>query len=154
MPFIEMDMTDVKEAKPAPIGRYDMQIVEALDTLTKGGDGKEQKPQIKVTLMIEGHDEAPPVYHYLQTPSPSDKDGGKFQALQFARFLAAFKIPVDPRGIDTAKVAEDLVGKRANLELTQQEYNGNTSNQLVIPKLKDESTAGAGRGSPPKQKKA
>src|ERR1035437_9654342 len=147
MPFIPTDFSGAVEPKPVPLGRYDVVISSAEDTLTKGGDGKEQKPQIKCMLLIEGHDDAPAIFHYIGTPSVNDKDGGKFQTLLFKRFMAAFKQPLDENGIDTEALAMSLPGSRANLELKQQVYNEMISNVLVIPALKaDEGPQHAGKG--------
>jgi hypothetical protein len=150
MPFIPLNLDDAKEARPVPAGRYDLVITSCEETLTK----EKQKPQFKMALQIEGHDDAPPVYHYQGIPSESDEtQAQQFKMLLLKRFLKLFKVPYSADGFDTDKLAMELVGARANVELQLGEpYNGNVSNVLVVPKLKDEE--GPGRGKPPARKAA
>lgn len=150
MPFIPLNLDDAKEAKPVPAGKYDLVITSCEETLTK----EKQKPQFKMALQIEGHDDAPLVFHYQGIPSESDETQAmQFKMLLLKRFLKLFKIPYGADGFDTEKLAMEMVGARANAELQLGEpYNGNVSNVLVVPKLKDEETAG--RGKPPSRKAA
>lgn len=152
MPFIPLNLDDAKEAKPVPGGHYDLVITSCEETLTK----EKQKPQFKMAIQIEGHDDAPPVYHYQGIPSESDEpQAQQFKMLLLKRFLKLFNVPYSAEGIDTEKLAMDLVGSRANAELQLGEpYNGNVSNVLVVPRLKDEGHTNAGRGTPPKRKVA
>lgn len=153
MPFISLNLDDAKESKPVSAGKYDLVITTCEETTTKTAG----KPQFKMSLQIEGHDDAPPVYHYQGIPSELDEpQAQQFKMLLLKRFLKLFKIPYSAEGFDTEKLAMELVGARANVEVQLGEpYNGNVSNVLVIPKLKDEEgPAGAGKGKPPVQKRA
>lgn len=153
MPFIPLNLDDAKEAKPVPAGKYDLVITTCEETTTKTAG----KPQFKMAIQIEGHDDAPPVFHYQGIPSEQDEPQAmSFKMLLLKRFLKLFKVAYGSEGFDTEKLAMELIGARANAELQLGEpYNGNVSNVLVVPRLKDEEgPQHAGRGSPPKRKAA
>lgn len=152
MPFISMNLDDATEAKPVSAGRYDLVVASCEEALTKN----EQKPQFKLIINIEGHDDAPPIFHYVGIPSESDEpDKAKFKALLLRRFLKLFGVKYDPAGFDTEQLAMQLTGARASsVELRQKEYNGNISNEMIVPPLKAEEGpqhAGKGSGKPPKR---
>ena len=145
MPFIPINLNEVKEARPVPQGVYDLVITECEEAKSKNGF-----PQFVASIAIEGHDDAPNLRHYASIPSPDDEPGkmqGKMLFLQ--RFLAMFGIKVGAEGFDTAAVAQQLVGQRARGEvsLSEPDDSGNVYNRLVTPKLKDEGTA-APRSAP------
>ena len=153
MPFIPINLNEVKEAKPVPAGLYDLVITDCEEAKSKNGF-----PQFVVTMGIEGHEDAPALRHYASIPSPDDepqKIQGKMLFLQ--RFLIMFGIKVGADGFDTAAVAQEMVGARARGELTLSEPSddGTVYNRLVTPKLKEEGLSGsaAGRKSPPPPKR-
>lgn len=145
---IPVSLNDVQESKPVPSGRYGLTIASVEETKTR----EKQKPQLKVSLGIDGHDDAPNVSHYIGLPADGDDAGAaQFKALLLKRFLAAFKIPFSSDGFDL----DNFPGAQATLEVTLSEPddNGNVYNRLTIPRLKDEANAGAGRKSPPPPKR-
>lgn len=143
MPFIDYDPSKYQEPKPVANGRYDLTIAQCDTVQSKAGND-----MYKVRMEIDGHDEAPPVFENLSLPYPGC---AQIIGLNFNRFMALFKVPLEG-GFDTDVVAVELVGKRANAELKQEEYNGNTSNKIQLPKLSSE-PANTGKGSPPSSKK-
>jgi hypothetical protein len=153
MAFIPMNLNEAVESKPVSNGMYDVVITDCQETLTK----EKQTPQFKVALQIEGHDNAPTLYHYQGIPSADeDADKMKFKMLLLKRFLVAFGMPISSDGFDTSQLATDLIGQRARVEITLSEpdANGNIYNRMNLPRLKDESASpAASRGAvkPPKR---
>ena len=144
MPFISYNPNDYQEPKPVANGRYDVTVGSAELTQSKAGND-----MFKLRIEIDGNDEAPPVFENLSIPYPGC---AQIIGLQFNRFMAVFKVKLPDGGFDPDELAVELVGKRANVELTQEEYNGNVTNKIKLPKLSSEPTAG--KGSPPKRKTA
>lgn len=150
MPFINMNINDAQEAKPVPAGRYDLTIAACEVKLTK----EHQRPQFRAQISIDGHDDAPNIFEYVAIPSPDDDAKAQsFKALLLKRFCSLFKVTVSDAGFDPEDLALQMVGATANCELKQEEYEGNVSNKLVIPRLSEEKGA-AGRGAPPKRRTA
>lgn len=147
MPFIPMNLDETQEAKPVPQGRYDVTIDSCEEVPTKKDPSK---TQFKLLIKIDGHDDAPPIFHYQGIPTEND-----FKALLLKRFLKMFGVSYDPAGFDTEDLAMKLIGARAsNAEVRQKEYEGTISNELVVPPLKGEEGpqhAGKGAGKPPKR---
>lgn len=153
MPFINVNLDDIQEAKPVPGGKYEVQITACEETLTK----EKQKPQYKMTLMILGHDDAPPVNHYQGIPAEDDEPNtAQFKALLLKRLLALFKIHVGKEGFDTSALAMELIGASATVELRLGKPNdsGVVYNELVLPRLKEESAAHTGAAKPPQKRAA
>lgn len=152
MPFIPLNLNEVKESKPVPANVYDLVVLEAEEAKSKNGF-----PQFVVTIGIEGHEDAPNVKHYASIPTPDDEpDKMKGKMLFLQRFLAMFDIHVSPDGFDTTALCGELRGARARgqLTLTEPDEQGNVYNRLNPPKLKDEGAAPAGaRRSPPPPKR-
>lgn len=150
MGFIPVNINTAEEAKPVASGRYDVTIAAAEVKLTK----ESQKPQFRVQIAIDGHDDAPNVFEYVAIPTPEDDPKAQsFKALLLKRFCRLFNISVSDQGFDPDDLAMQMVGATASCELRQEEYEGNLSNKLVIPRLSEEKGA-AGRGSPPKRRAA
>ena len=137
---IPTNLSEVKESRPVPNGKYNLTIASCEDTPSKAG-----KPQLKVSIGIDGHDDAPNVTHYVSLPSAGDEKNAA-KTLFLARFLQCFGIASDGNDFDT----DDFAGATATCELTLSEPddNGNVYNRLVLPKLKDEPAASGGRVSP------
>lgn len=151
MPFIPLNLNEVKEAKPVPDGIYDLIVLEAEEGKSKNGF-----PQFICTIGIEGHEGAPNVKHYASIPSPDDEpDKMKGKMLFLQRFLQMFGIKVGTDGFDTTAICQELNGARARgqLTLSTPDESGNVYNRLVTPKLKEGDAAPAGRKapSPPKR---
>lgn len=150
MPLIPVNLNDAQESKPVPNGRYDVQIVGCEAKVSKKGD-----PMLRVMSTVQGDHDAPPIFTYLMLPDVGQEEEVlKRNMLGLRRFMQCFKIPVNPEGIDTDLLQTEMVGKEANVEVTQEVYQetGAVSNQLKIPRLKDDG-GGAGRGSPPARKR-
>ena len=153
MPFINVNLSEIQEAKPVPNGKYDLVIVSCEETLTK----EKQRPQFKIGIAIEGHDDAPPVNHYQGIPDPADEPNTfAFKALLMKRLLTLFGIAVSKDGFDTSSLALELIGARAKGELRLGKPNdsGVVYNELVLPRLKDEATTNSGAQRPPQRKTA
>lgn len=150
MPFIPVNLNNAQEAKAVAAGRYDVTISSAEEKASKAG-----KPMIRTVLEVDGDHNAQPIFHYIMLPEPGqDKEELDRNMIGLRRFMKAFKIPINPEGIDTDLLVMEMPGHSANLELKVEEYEGTVSNKLVIPRIKDDDTSMAGRGSPPKSKKA
>lgn len=150
MPFIPVNLNDAQEPKAVPAGRYDVTISSAEEKVSSKG-----KPMIRAVLEVEGDYNAQPIFHYIMLPEPGqDKEELDRNMIGLKRFMKAFKIPVNPAGIDTDLLTMEMPSHSANLELKVEEYEGTVSNKLVIPRIKDDDVGTAGRGSPPKAKKA
>lgn len=130
MPRLELNLKDVQEAKPVSGGkRYSLTISEA--------EFREEKNDIRISIGIDDHLDAPNVSHFCSLPKSDDDDRkAQFKALMMKRFLVAFNIPHDDDGFDV----EDFPGATAELELrlSDPDDNGNVYNRLVLPRLKDE----------------
>lgn len=135
--FIPVNLEEAQESKPVPGGMYDLTITTCDLTETKQG----QKPQFKVGIAIDGHDEAPAVTHFVGIPSDKDDAGQmRFKMLLLRRFMNLFHIPVDPKGIDTDAIGGALIGAKAKaeLQLSEPDDNGNVYNRMVVPRLRSE----------------
>lgn len=139
MSFIQMSgsFSNVQERKPVPRGTYDLVIKNA----EAYQSAESKKNSIKVTIGIEGHDEAAAVLHYVSLPGEGDDaDKVSTKMLMIKRFLEAFSIPYEDDGF----AIEDFFGARASCELTltdpDDDANGNTYNRLNLPRLEDDAT--------------
>lgn len=146
---IPVNLSEVKESRPVPAGKYGLTIASIEDTKSKAG-----APMFVISIGIDGHDDAPNLTHYMSQPQEGgDPKKEGFKALAMARFLEAFKIPHDSSGFDT----DDFPGATATcaLSLSEPDDNGNVYNRLDLPRLKEEPKAGGGaspnRASPPKR---
>lgn len=157
--LIPLNLNEVQEPKPVPIGRYDLVITNCEETLTK----EKQKPQFRVSIGIEGHDEAPNITHFVGIPSEEDEPNAlRFKSLLLKRFLTLFKIPISPE-INTEQLAMEMVGSRCSAEvnleveidpLTQKpKPDGAVYNRLVVPRLRGEGTATAKQAAAGGQKR-
>lgn len=81
--FINVNLTDVKERRPVPLGKYHLTVAKA-----EPGE-KDGKSSIQVLHEIEGHHDAMPVSHRLSLPSPGDeKDKAEAKKLFMASALS------------------------------------------------------------------
>jgi len=142
--LIPINLNDVSEPRPVPNGRYDLVIASVEETVTK----EKGKPQLKISIGIQGHDDAPNLMHYSGLPAEGDEPrSAQFKALMLKRFLALFSIPFDNGGFSL----DDFPGATASAELTIDETGD--YNRLVLPKMRDEATPlrATGTGRPPKR---
>lgn len=143
---IPLNLNDVSEPKPVPNGRYALTVASAEQGVSKTGNN-----QIRVSLGIEGHIDAPNVTHYISIPGQNDEPSkANFKLLMLKRFLTHFKIPFDDNGFEVDK----FLGARAECELTLSEPDdsGNVYNRLMLPKMTSEGAkAGTPAPKPPKK---
>jgi len=131
MPFVDMNLDDVKEATVAPEGYYELVVSEASLETSKSG-----KPMIRVILDFEGRPEYRSVWHFISLPSEDDEpDSANFKRLMLKRFLVHFNIPCDG-GFNT----EDFLGARAECFVNQEPIEGSDDvrNSLQLPRLPSE----------------
>lgn len=130
MARIETNLKDVEEARPVPAGKkYGLTISEAVF--------REEKPDIRVSIGIDDHLDAPNVTHFISLPKADDgEDKVRFKNLMLKRFLVAFDIAHDEDGFDV----DDFAGAQAELELglSDPDESGNTYNRLRLPRLPNE----------------
>lgn len=153
MPFIPANLNEAKEAKPVPAGKYDLTILSCDEVLTR----EKQKPQYKVGIQINGHDDAPPLNHFVGLPAEGDEpDKMTFKILLLKRFLTMFGLKVSNEGFDTTELAMSMVGATARGEvgLSEPADDGTVYNRLVVPKLKDEGNSGMATRTAPKPPKS
>lgn len=152
MPHIPLNLTDAKEMSPVKPGRYDLTITQVEETKTR----EKQKPQLRVSIAIGGHDDAPNINEYISLPAQGDEPKAfNFKKLLLNRFCTLFGLEFDEGGFDT-----DLWpgATASNVEVTMDEPNdkGQVFNRIVVPKLATEAAASAGasgRGAPPPPKR-
>ncbi|MHB8413903.1 MAG: hypothetical protein ACYDB1_00715 [Acidiferrobacteraceae bacterium] len=130
--LIPINLNDVSEPRPVPNGRYDLVIASVEETVTK----EKGKPQLRVSMGIQGHDDAPNLTHFVGLPGEGDEPRtAQFKSLMLKRFLSLFSIPFDSSGFSL----DDFPGATATAELTIDESGD--YNRLVVPKMHDEPTA-------------
>ena len=149
MPNIAVNLDDIHEPKPVPIGRYDVTIADVQPMESQKG-----KPMLLVSLGIDGHDDAPNVRHYISLPHDGDEPrSSQFKALMLKRFLVAFNIPFSGEGFNI----DDFYGAKAALEVgldKEKDSDGNEKpdgasyNRLVLPKLQGEGDVRTTGGAP------
>jgi hypothetical protein len=140
MPFIPANLDDAVEQKPAPKGKYELQITGA--TMTETGENSKHPgaPMIKVTLgFTDLSVNAPVITHFITLPFEGDENAN-FKLLMLKRFLVAFKIPYSSEGIDTDTLVQEMPGQTAELDvgLSEPNENGDIFNRVQIPRIRDE----------------
>lgn len=131
--FINMNLGAVSEPKPVASGRYGLTISQA--------KYREEKPDIELSIGIDGHIEAPNVRHWISLPKKDD-DASKaqFKQLMLKRFLKMFSIPYnETEGFNV----EDFVGchcASAQIRLGEPNESGDVYNELQLDKMADEGT--------------
>lgn len=160
MSLIPINLNDIQEPKPVPVGRYELMVTNA-----EVQQSKNNKPQFRVSIGIEGHDDAPNISHYISLPMEGDEPNkAMFKALMLKRFLTLFGQTIPSNGIDTEAMAMAMVGARATAEVGldkakdsdgNEKPDGETYNRLVVPKMRGEgdSKTGTGRVAPPPPKR-
>jgi len=135
MSFIEIrGIEDVKEPQIAPEDTYDLVIDDVKGGMKEGTDIH----QIRVRIQIENADpeiEYAAIFHYLTgIGADDDEEKAKFKMLSIKRFLALVGVDI----VDSGFNEEDLMGCRFRAKLTQEEYQGNISNRVLVPRLENE----------------
>jgi hypothetical protein len=141
MTFIPVNFDDAVEAQPAAAGRYALQILKSEVTVSGEKSKNPGSPQFRVTIGFETEDNVPNITQYISLPAENDEPkSAQYKVLLLKRFLEAFNIPYDQNGIDTERMAMDMVGSRATCEVTVSEPddNGNVYNRIQVPRLRTE----------------
>jgi hypothetical protein len=129
MPIIEVPLGDSYEDAPVPEGEYDLRIQDVKDGRNKKDTANQSMVMIKVD---DGeYPNAATIFHYLTYPGEGDTEEqvrGKMRNL--TRFLKLFSVAYEKKGFNS----EDLPGCTARATLTQEEYEGNITNRLRLPR--------------------
>ena len=147
MSFIDVNFDEAVEPQPVSAGRYNLQITQCEVAKTGPNSKVPGSPQFKVSIALSDEPNAPNITQFISLPNEQDEaKSANFKVLLLKRFLVLFKIPFDPRGIDTERMAMDMVGSTANAEvqLSEPDDNGNVYNRLVVPRIQEENE---GRGN-------
>ena len=131
--FINMNLGAVTEPKPVASGRYGLTIATA--------KYREEKPDIELSIGIDGHIEAPNIRHWISLPKKDDEPSkAQFKQLMLKRFLKMFGIPYDEaQGFNT----DDFAGAHcasAQVKLGEPNDSGNVYNELALDKMPNEGT--------------
>ena len=152
MTFIPVDFDNAVEPQAAPPGRYNLQITQCEVAKTGPNSKVPGSPQFRVSIGFTDEQNVPNITQFISLPNEGDEpDKANFKALLLKRFLTLFKVPFDTKGIDTEKMAMDMVGATANAEvkLDDPDENGNVYNRLVVPRMRNEQE---GRGNAPRRR--
>lgn len=146
MPFISINVNEAQEQRPAPIGRYEVQITGAVVGQTGESSKNPGCPTIRVSLGFTDLElNAPNFSHFITLPNENDDEGAsKFKTLLLARFLSVFSIHVGDEGFDVDSLAQEMVGNIATIDvgLTKPNDSGDVYNQMNLPRLREETTGG------------
>jgi hypothetical protein len=134
MPFIEATgLGDDYEDQPVAEGNYNLRVYDARDGRNKANTCD----QIVAILHIESEEDGTPVngagsiFHYLTFPATEDEDSVKrFKMRDISRFLHLFNVQFEKKGLNS----EDMIGQTATCLVVQDEYEGNISNKLKLPR--------------------
>jgi hypothetical protein len=143
MTFIPANFDDAIESQPVAAGRYELQIMECKQTVSGPNSKNPGAPQFRVTIAFTDPDlNAPNLTQFISLPAENDEvRTAQYKVLLLKRFLELFRIPYDRGGIDTERMAMDMVGctATAEVQLTEPDpENGNVYNRLVVPRIRDE----------------
>jgi hypothetical protein len=130
-----MSFDDVVEPKCGPEGIYGLVIS---DVKTKEDDAGRLKGLLVICEITKAPagvkiDEISNVMHNVSIPIPGeDADKTKAKMLFLKRFTTLFKIPMKGNMLNPM----EFVGKRADANLTVEDYEGNKSNRIKLPPIK------------------
>jgi hypothetical protein len=148
MTFIPVNLEEAQEPKPAPAGRYPLQITSCKEVKTGPSSKNPGSPQFLVSLGFADQPNTPNISHYISLPNEMDEPNSmNFKMLLLRRFLTLFSVPYDSAGIDTERMAMDMVGATADVDvdLSEPNDNGDVFNRIKVPKIRGESEAAPGR---------
>jgi hypothetical protein len=151
MTFIPVNFDDVQEPKPAPAGNYNLQILKAEVAVTGPNSNRPGSPQFKIQIGFPDEPNTTAMSQYMSLPhEDDDPNKAQYKALLLKRFLTLFNVPFDSTGIDTEKLAMEMIGAtaQADVELSEPSDSGDVYNRLKVPRMRGEST-GPGRARPP-----
>lgn len=133
MPLIDAaTLGEDLEDKAAPEGEYELRVVKSEYKETKSGENH----MIALALKVEGAEGegVSLVNHYIVMPKDGDPSGTTRMRLRdLKRFLVAFGWDIS-KGFDPETEADQLNGLTGKARLAQEEYEGNISNKLRLPK--------------------
>lgn len=147
MSLLNINLNEVEEPKPAPAGRYELQITGCQISETGEKSKHPGTPMYKVSLQfVDLSLNAPGFFHYIVLPTEDDETG--YAALNLRRFLEAFSIPIPTDGVDVENLAVEMSGHSANIDvqLTEPNDEGDVYNKIRLPKL----SSRQGTGRPPR----
>ena len=134
MPFIELGLGDIKEARSVPADTYALQIENIFEKRNEEKNRDSIMVVINVMNPPAGIENPAPIFHYLSFPnSDDDKRNIDFFMLNLKRFLTVFNIPFEANGFDT----EDLPGATGECYVEEEEFEGSLKNVLRLPPLED-----------------
>lgn len=142
MPYLSLNLNDVKEPTAAPKDSYELQITGAV-TQESGANSKHPgTAMVKFTLgFTDPEIDSPTFNHYMVFPYEGQTEYLNLTLLGIKRFLVHFGIPYGEDGFDTDTIAFEALGKVAvcNVDLTVPNENGDIYNKLgYLPKLREE----------------
>lgn len=133
MPLINAEaLGEDLEDHAAPEGEYEMRVVKSEYKETKSGENH----MLALALRVEGPEGEgiSLVNHYIVMPKDGDAAATtRMRMRDLKRFLVAFGVDIHA-GFDPETQAETLVGATGKVRLVQEEYEGNISNKLRLPK--------------------
>lgn len=141
MTFIPCNFDDAVEPQPVSSGRYNLQITGCEVAKTGPNSKVPGSPQFRVSIGFLDEPNAPNITQFISLPNEQDEaKSANFKVLLLKRFLTLFRVPFDASGIDTERMAMDMVGATANAEvqLSEPDDNGNVYNRLVVPRIREE----------------
>ena len=141
MTYIPVNFDEAIESVPVASGKYELQITECKQTVSGPNSNNPGSPMFRVSLAFTGDVSAPNISQFVSLPNEHDEPkSANYKVLLLKRFLVLFNVKFDPRGIDTERMAMDMVGATAFVEVQQTEAddNGNVYNRLVVPRIRDE----------------
>jgi len=145
MSYLPENLDDVEEAKPAPLGTYELQIVRCEEKETGPNSANPGKPIFHIHLAFTDLElNAPAVRHYLTLPYEGDENGA-FKLLMLKRFLALFNVPYSS---DTSTLAMNMIGQTAMVDVSlgdPREEGGDIFNEIRVPKIRGEVAGGHGK---------
>lgn len=134
MPLINAsDLGEDLEDKAVPEGEYELRVVKAEYKETKSGENH----MIALAARVEGQDGEgiSLVNHYIVMPKDGDVAATtRMRMRDLKRFLVAFGVDTKD-GFDPETQTEELVGLTGKVRLVQEEYEGNVSNKIRLPKV-------------------
>lgn len=142
MPYIEMNLDDVTEPKPAGKGRYALQITGAEATESGEKSKHPGTPMIRVTLGFTDPELAttPTFNHFLVFPY-AGQENQYYTKLNIKRFLT--QVGLDWGGGDLEALAMDLVARTGTFEvgLTEPREDGTVFNTLILDRLPEQNVS-------------
>lgn len=119
--FIDIPLGDAVEKDILPEGQYELII----DNAEEREDGR----GINCRCSVDGEPNAKAIFHSIWFPDPDGDAEKRNNTLLFAKaFTDAFEIPTKATGFNL----EDFFGSRGRVKLTQEEYEGVTSNRIKL----------------------